>query len=65
MPYLIYFAVCLLVGLLGMHRKFGFWGYFFGSVLLTPPVGLLLVLGSDARKRPARERVSDGASGQS
>ncbi len=40
----------LLVGLLGRHRKFGFWGYFFGSIVLTPVIGLLMVLASDPRK---------------
>jgi len=35
-----------IVGLLGMNRKFGFWGYFFASMLLTPLIGVLLVLAS-------------------
>lgn len=47
---LIYFAASLLLGFLGMHRKFGFWGYFFGSLLLTPLIGALLVIASDRRK---------------
>ena len=47
---LIYLVVSFLVALLGKNRKFGFWGYFFGSLLLTPIIGLLLVLGSDKRK---------------
>lgn len=51
---LIYFAASLLLGFLGMHRKFGFWGYFFGSLLLTPLIGVLLVIASDRRKRPLR-----------
>lgn len=40
----IYFVACLLVAFSGMNRKMGFWGYFFGSILLTPLIGLLLVL---------------------
>lgn len=47
---LCYLLVCLIVGLLGIRRKFGFWGYFFGSIILTPIIGLLLVLASDKRK---------------
>lgn len=47
---IIYFAVCVLIGLLGMNRKFGFWGYFFGSILLTPILGGLLVLASSPVK---------------
>jgi len=38
------------MGLLGRKRKLGFWGYFFGSVVLTPVIGLILVLASDPRK---------------
>jgi uncharacterized membrane protein len=38
-----------LVALLGRNRKMGFWGYFFGSILLTPIIGLLLVLASDPK----------------
>jgi len=46
----ILFAVCLLIGFLGRHRKFGFWGYFFGSLLLTPVIGIVLLLASDPKK---------------
>ena len=49
-PVLIYLFICLLVGVLGINRKFGFWGYFFGSMALTPIIGLILVLASDKRK---------------
>lgn len=38
-----------LVAVLGRNRKMGFWGYFFGSILLTPVIGLLLVLASDKK----------------
>ena len=34
----------LIVGFLGSMKKIGFWGAFFGSLVLTPVVGLLLVL---------------------
>ncbi len=46
---IIYFIASLIMGLLGMNRKMGFWGYFFGSLMLTPLIGLLLVLVSDRR----------------
>ena len=49
-PILIYFVSSIIVGFLGMNKKFGFWGYFFGSLLLTPFIGLLLVLASDKKK---------------
>ena len=47
---IVYLLFCLLMGVLGINRKFGFWGYFFGSIVLTPLMGLLLVLASDPKK---------------
>ncbi len=41
----------LVIGFLGRNRKFGFWGYFFGSLLFTPFVGLVLVFASDEISR--------------
>lgn len=35
------------VAFFGTNRKFGFWGYFFASMLLTPLIGILLVISSD------------------
>ena len=46
----IYVVLSILLGLMGYNRKFGFWGYFFASMLLTPFIGILLVLASDPRK---------------
>lgn len=45
-------AGSLAVALMGINRKFGFWGYFFASLLLTPIIGVLLVLASDKRESP-------------
>ncbi|MCF7971182.1 MAG: hypothetical protein K9L22_08480 [Methylococcaceae bacterium] len=50
MPGLIYLSVCFFIALLGINRKFGFWGYFFGSILLTPIIGLILIAASDIKK---------------
>jgi hypothetical protein len=33
----------LIIALFGSRFRFGFWGYFFGSILLTPVIGLLLL----------------------
>jgi hypothetical protein len=46
MPILIpaWLVGAILLGFAGRHRRFGFWGYFFSSVLLTPIIGLLLLL---------------------
>jgi hypothetical protein len=46
---IIELVLSLIIGFLGRHKKFGFWGYFFASLLFTPLVGLLLVLASDPR----------------
>ena len=42
-----YLGFCLLLALLGNSRKFGFWGYFFCSLFLTPIIGAIILLGSD------------------
>jgi len=52
----IYLFLSLLIGILGRNRKLGFWGYFFGALLLTPIVGAVLLIASD--KRPPRERLN-------
>lgn len=45
------FLLCALasmvVGWLGRNRRFGFWGYFFCSLALTPIVGVIILLASD------------------
>lgn len=48
----LWLSLCTLVGFMGRQRKFGFWGYFIASTLLTPLIGLLLVLASDKRPLP-------------
>lgn len=44
---ILYVFLAFVVALFGANRKFGFWGYFFGSILLTPVIGTLLVMASD------------------
>lgn len=34
----------ILIGFFGRRYRFGFWGYFFASVLLTPVIGLLMLI---------------------
>lgn len=46
-----YVGVCALIGVLGRRKKMGAWGYFFGSLVLTPIIGLLLLAVSDSRPR--------------
>jgi len=49
MVILLTILLSFIVGKIGKKRKFGFWGYFFCSLFLTPVVGILLVLASDPR----------------
>jgi hypothetical protein len=39
-----WFVASLIIAFFGSRFRFGFWGYFFGSILLSPIVGLLLLL---------------------
>lgn len=47
--FLIVLVASIVVAVLGRNRKFGFWGYFFASLLLSPFVGLLFVIASDKK----------------
>lgn len=47
----IILVLSLLIGLVGINSRLGFWGNFFASILLTPIVGLLLVIASGGKKQ--------------
>jgi len=47
--FLVFLGLSLILGLLGRHSRLGFWGNFFASLLLTPLVGLLLILAAAPR----------------
>tara|TARA_B100000745_G_scaffold98647_1_gene62844 strand:+ start:1864 stop:2148 length:285 start_codon:yes stop_codon:yes gene_type:complete len=49
--FLIYIIASLCIAIVGLNRKFGFWGYFFASLLLSPLIGIILLLGSDKKKK--------------
>ncbi|WP_171044344.1 MULTISPECIES: hypothetical protein [Pseudoalteromonas] len=51
MMILVYLLLCLFIALIGSNKKLGFWGYFFSSILLTPLVGLLLVVVSEKKQQ--------------
>jgi hypothetical protein len=40
----VYLGLCFLVATVGRKRPLRFWGYFLSSLLLTPLVGLLLLM---------------------
>ena len=41
---LLWFVLSLLTGYMGRHRAFGFWGFFFASLLFTPFLVLLILI---------------------
>ena len=47
---LVNIVLAYFIGFLGRNRKLGFWGHFFASLLLTPVIGLLLIIATDPRK---------------
>jgi len=49
--WLYYLFASFLVGVFGINKRFGFWGYFFGSLLLSPLVGVILLFASDSKKK--------------
>jgi hypothetical protein len=56
MPFVLLLNILtsLIIARFGAGRKFGFWGYFFASLLLTPLIGVLLVIAS-GKKQDADE----------
>lgn len=43
----------ILIGYLGRHRRMGFWGMGFCSIVLTPLVGLIILMVTDDVKPEA------------
>lgn len=54
LPLLVMLVLSILVGFWGRNHKFGAWGYFFASLLLTPLVGAILVLASSPNPKPVK-----------
>ncbi len=49
---LIWIGICVVIGLLGRKKPFGFWFYFLLSLLLSPVVGLVVVLLMKEQRQP-------------
>lgn len=43
----LYFLACVLVAVIGRRRKWGFWGYFWASIVMSPLLGVLFVLAGE------------------
>ena len=41
---LAYIILCTIVGLLGRNKTIGFWGFFFLAAILTPVIGLTILI---------------------
>jgi hypothetical protein len=50
----LYVAFCWVMGHLGRNTKFGFWGNFWVSIILTPIFGFIILLAQDSR--PGRNK---------
>lgn len=46
-----YILASFVVGFAGRNREFGFWGYFFFSLIVTPLIGLLTIIGGAPRSK--------------
>ncbi len=51
-------VLAILIGFFGRNRRFRFWGYFFASVLLTPIVGILLLLAAIPLREHKHRKVA-------
>jgi hypothetical protein len=51
---LVNIVLAYFIGFLGRNRKLGFWGHFFCSLLLTPVIGLLLIVATDPVRDDAK-----------
>lgn len=52
---ILYVGFCWLLGYLGRNAKFSFWGNFWVSVVLTPIIGIVVLLAQD--NRPKKEQA--------
>lgn len=56
MIYIIWIILAILVGILGKDRKIGFGLSFFLSIILSPLIGLIIVLISDKSKKVIKKQ---------
>ena len=45
-------VLAAIIGFFGRKRRFGFWGYFFVSILFTPVMGFLALMAAVPKKDP-------------
>lgn len=54
----LWLVAAIIIGFFGRNLRFRFWGYFFVSILLTPVIGLLMLIAAIPPRDagPARRR---------
>ena len=50
LPAVIYIVAAALVASLGRKYRMGFWGFFVISLILTPIIGLIIIIASDNKE---------------
>jgi len=53
---ILYVALCWVLAFIGRNAKFSFWGNFWVSIILTPIIGIIVLLAQDLR--PEKAKVS-------
>ena len=57
-PMLPYVLLTLLIAYIGKNLKFGFWGNFWVALLLTPLVGIVVLLAQNPKAdRPGKRQA--------
>lgn len=59
MVFVIWLVLAILVGMLGNNKKIGFGWAFFWALLLSPLIGLIIVLVSDNNTKRSRPKYQD------
>jgi len=50
----IYILAAVLVGSLGTKHKWGFWGFFVISLILTPIIGLIIFMATTSGEKESK-----------
>jgi hypothetical protein len=56
MLFVLWLVCSIVIAAIGRNLRFGFWGYFFASLLLTPAIGFLLLIAAIPPRADRRGR---------
>jgi hypothetical protein len=54
--FIVWLVGSIAIAAAGRNLRFGFWGYFFASLLLTPAIGVLLLIAAIPPRPSGRRR---------